>query len=59
LAEEQTWINLIDPARLDCEISTEMKPQILRLRYAPLRMTDFEDAMVSGGSVIVNREWIG
>jgi hypothetical protein len=33
--------NPIDPARMHCEIVAEEQPQVLRLRYAPLRMTDF------------------
>ncbi len=30
----------IDPARLHCDIAAAKQPQVLRLRYAPLRMTD-------------------
>jgi hypothetical protein len=31
----------IDPARMQCEIAAAKQPQVLRLRCAPLRMTDF------------------
>jgi hypothetical protein len=47
---ESIWPHdpIIDLARLHCDIAAEKQPQVLRLRYAPLRMTDFLVAILSG-----------